>query len=69
MLPQNIRERPVFFSVHVDSYDIESVKVIGEYICSDHLPLRVVIRCDLATNRAVFMAKIRMISKAGKQLG
>ena len=30
--------------------NIESVMVIDEYICSDHLPLRVVIRCDLATN-------------------
>ena len=31
-------------------YNIESVTVIDEYICSDHLPLRVVITCDLATN-------------------
>ena len=30
--------------------NIESVTVIDEYICSDHLPLRVVIRCDLATH-------------------
>ena len=30
--------------------NIESVTVIDEYICSDHLPLRVVIRCDLATD-------------------
>ena len=30
--------------------NIESVTVIDEYICSDHLPHRVVIRCDLATN-------------------
>ena len=30
--------------------NIESVTVIDEYICSDHLPLRVGIRCDLATN-------------------
>ena len=31
--------------------NIESVTVIDDYnICSDHLPLRVVVRCDLATN-------------------
>ena len=30
--------------------NIESVTVIDAYICSDHLPLRVVILCDLATN-------------------
>ena len=30
--------------------DIESVTVIDDYVCSDHLPLRVIVRCDLATN-------------------
>ena len=30
--------------------NIESVTVIDNYVCSDHLPLKVVVRCDLATN-------------------
>ena len=30
--------------------NIESVTVIDDYVCSDHLPLKVVVRSDLATN-------------------
>ena len=30
--------------------NIESVTVIDDYVCSDHLPLRVIVICDLATN-------------------
>ena len=49
--------------------NIESVTIIYEYICSDHLPRRVVIRCDLATNHHCVSGRNKNYFIDGKQLG
>ena len=49
--------------------NIESVTVIDEYVCSDHLPVRVVVRCDQGVNHHCISVRDRIDTADWKKAG